>query len=199
MRHPNKSLQTHLSPTLPEIEWMTFEGDPSKYGEFDNIGRQVSDDSQRLTRLLAECDGKARDGIKSWGNLPFGNRYSAAWKLFWRPLNTLTWWLMLMYESRGNTTWEKSKPQTSWRRLEDAKRLLTSMGLTTLCKSLQQLRIQFLFLWRSYLIKIWSEKGQTSQGTWFVPRDMLTFKFFWTLFRNELTAAWTKERKKRGL
>ena len=30
-------------PTLPEKELMKFEGDPSKYGEFYNIERQVSD------------------------------------------------------------------------------------------------------------------------------------------------------------
>ena len=51
-------------PTLPKIELMKFGGDPSEYGEFvanfrDHIESQVSDDSQRLTRLLAQCVGKA--------------------------------------------------------------------------------------------------------------------------------------------
>jgi len=34
----------------------------------------------RLTRLLAQCVGKARDAIKSCVNLPVGQRYNAAWK-----------------------------------------------------------------------------------------------------------------------
>ena len=72
-------------PTLPKIELMKFGGDPSEYGEFvvnfrDHIESQVSDDSQRLTRLLAQCVGRAKDAIKSCVNLPVGQRYSEAWK-----------------------------------------------------------------------------------------------------------------------
>ena len=66
-------------------ELMKFGGDPSEYGEFvvnfrDHIESQVSDDSQRLTRLLAQCVGRAKDAIKSCVNLPVGQRYSEAWK-----------------------------------------------------------------------------------------------------------------------
>ena len=55
----------------------------SEYGEFvvnfrDHIENQVSDDSQRLTRLLAQCVGWAKDAIKSCVNLPVGQRYSEA-------------------------------------------------------------------------------------------------------------------------
>lgn len=68
-------------PTLPKIELMKFGGDPSEYGEFvanfrDHIESQVSDDLQRLTRLLAQYVGKARDNI----NLNIGRRCSEAWK-----------------------------------------------------------------------------------------------------------------------
>ena len=64
---------------------MKFGGDPSEYGEFvvnfrDHIENQVSDDSQRLTRLLAQCVGRPKDAIKSCVNLPVGQRYSEAWK-----------------------------------------------------------------------------------------------------------------------
>jgi len=70
-------------PTLPKIELMKFGGDP--YGEFvvnfrDHIESQVSDDSQRLTRLLSQCAGRAKDAIKSCDNLPVGQRYSEAWR-----------------------------------------------------------------------------------------------------------------------
>ena len=64
-------------PSLPKIELMKFKGDPSEYAEFavnfrDHIESQVTDDSQRLTRLLAQCVGKAKDAIKSCVNLPVG-------------------------------------------------------------------------------------------------------------------------------
>ena len=72
-------------PSLPKIELMTFGGDPSEYAEFavnfrDHIKSQVTDDSQRLTRLLAQCVGKAKDAIKSCLNLPEGERNQEAWK-----------------------------------------------------------------------------------------------------------------------
>ena len=40
----------------------------------------MTDDSQRLTRLLAQCVGKAKDAIKSCVNLPVGQRYEEDWK-----------------------------------------------------------------------------------------------------------------------
>ena len=47
-------------PSLPKIELMKFGGDPSEYSEFavnflDHIESKVTDDSQRLTCLLAVC------------------------------------------------------------------------------------------------------------------------------------------------
>ena len=67
-------------PSLPKVELMKFSGDPSEYAEFltnfrDNIESQVSDESQRLTRLLAQCTGKAKEAIRSCVNLPVGQRY----------------------------------------------------------------------------------------------------------------------------
>ena len=40
----------------------------------------MTDDSQRLTRMLTHCVGKAKDAIKSCVNLPVGQRYEEAWK-----------------------------------------------------------------------------------------------------------------------
>ena len=62
-----------------------FSGDPLEYAEFvtnfkDNIESQVADESQRLTHLLAQCIGKAREAIRSCVNLLVGHRYSEAWK-----------------------------------------------------------------------------------------------------------------------
>ena len=70
-------------PSLPKVELMKFSGDPSEYAEFltnfrDNIESQVSDESQRLTRLLTQCTGKAKEAIRSCVNLPVGQKYSEA-------------------------------------------------------------------------------------------------------------------------
>ena len=72
-------------PSLPKIELMKFGGDPSEYAEFavnfrGHIKSQVTDSSQRLTRLLAQCVGKAKDAMKSCVNLPVVQRYQEAWK-----------------------------------------------------------------------------------------------------------------------
>ena len=60
---------------------MKFSGDPLEYVEFvtnfrDNIENQMSDESQRLTRLLAQCSGKAKEAIRSCVNLTvcYGNK-----------------------------------------------------------------------------------------------------------------------------
>lgn len=45
-----------------------------------HIENQVSNDSQRLTRLLAQCVLRVKDVIKSCVNLSVGQRYSEAWK-----------------------------------------------------------------------------------------------------------------------
>ena len=62
-------------PSLPKVELMKFSGDPAEYAEFvtnfrDNIENQVGDISQRLTRLLAQCEEKAKEVIKSCVSLP---------------------------------------------------------------------------------------------------------------------------------
>ena len=63
----------------------TFAGDPLEFSEFvtnfkDNIESQIYDDSQRLTRLLAQCSGKAKEAIRSCLSLPVGTRYDTAWR-----------------------------------------------------------------------------------------------------------------------
>ena len=73
-------------PSLPKVELMKFEGDPLEYVEFmtnfkDNIESQVKDESQRFTRLLAQCTGKARDAIRSCVNLDANQRYKEAMKV----------------------------------------------------------------------------------------------------------------------
>ena len=70
-------------PSLPKIELMKFGGDPSEHAEFvvnfgDHSKSQVTDDSQRLTYLLAQCVGKAKDATKSCVYLPVGQRYEEA-------------------------------------------------------------------------------------------------------------------------
>ena len=60
---------------------MKFGGDPSEYGEFvanfcDKIENQVSDDLERLTRLLIQCVRGEGGVIKSCVNLPVVQIYS---------------------------------------------------------------------------------------------------------------------------
>jgi len=123
-------------PTLPKIELMKFEGDPSEYGESvanfrDNIESQVSDDSQRLTRLLAQCVGKARDAIKSCVNLPVGQRYNAAWKTllknFGQPHMVADAHMRKLREYNLRRV-DATNLMDFARRLQDTKRALTSMG-----------------------------------------------------------------------
>lgn len=64
---------------------MKFGGDPSEFSECaanfrDHIEIKVTDNSLRLTRLLAQFVGKAKDAIKSCVNLPADQRYEEAWK-----------------------------------------------------------------------------------------------------------------------
>ena len=105
-------------PSLPKIELMKFGGDPSEFAEFsvnfrNHIESQVTDDSQRLTRLLAQCVGKARDAIRSCANLLVGQRYSEAWET-----------LLKNFGQPGDAT----SLMDFTRKLEDVKRVLTSMG-----------------------------------------------------------------------
>lgn len=74
---------TKQGPSLPNIELIKFVRDPVEYAEFsasflDHIESHIKSDSQRLTRLISQCMGKAREAIKSSVNLPLGQRYSEA-------------------------------------------------------------------------------------------------------------------------
>jgi len=40
----------------------------------------VTDESQRLTRLLAQCIGKAKEAIRSCANLAVSEKYTEAWR-----------------------------------------------------------------------------------------------------------------------
>ena len=62
---------------MPKVELMKFSGDPLEYTEFktnftDNMESRVSDESQRLTHLLAQCTGRAKEAIGSCVNLSVG-------------------------------------------------------------------------------------------------------------------------------
>ena len=123
-------------PTLPKTELMKFGGDPSEYGECfvnfrDHIESQVSDDSQRLTRLLAQCVGRAKDAIKSCVNLPVGQRYSEAWKTlsknFGQPYMVADAHMKRLGDYNLRRVDAPGLMEFA-RRLEDTKRVLTSMG-----------------------------------------------------------------------
>ena len=123
-------------PTFPKIELMKFGGDPSEYGEFfvnvrDHIESQVSDDSHRLTRLLAQCVGRAKDAIKSYVNLPVGQRYSEAWKTlsknFGQPHMVADAHKKRLRDYNLRRVDAPSLMEFV-RRLQDTKRMLTSMG-----------------------------------------------------------------------
>ncbi len=71
--------------TLPRTDLIKFDGDPLGFSEFvtnfkDNIESKVHDDSQKLTGLLAQCSGKAKEVIRSCVSLLAGTRYDTAWK-----------------------------------------------------------------------------------------------------------------------
>ena len=123
-------------PSLPKVELMKFDGDPLEYAEFftnfrDNIESQVADESQRLTRLLAQCFGKAKDAIRSCVNLPVGCRYSGAWNTlrdnFGRPHMVVKAHMKKLREIQVRKA-DASALMDFVRRLEDARRVLTSMG-----------------------------------------------------------------------
>lgn len=123
-------------PSLPKIELIKFGGDPSEYAEFtanfrDHIESQVKDDSQRLTRLLAQCVGKAKEAIRSCVNLPVGQRYREARETlsnnFGQPHMVAEAHMKRLREinlRRGDAP----SLMDFARKLEDAKRVLTSMG-----------------------------------------------------------------------
>ena len=111
---------------------MKFGGDPFEYREFvvnfrDHIESQVSDDSQRLARLPAQCVGMAKDAIKSCVNLPVGQRYSEAWKTLSKNFGQPH--MVADALMKGNLRRIDAPSLMEFaRRLEDTKRVLTSMG-----------------------------------------------------------------------
>ena len=123
-------------PSLPKVELAKFSGDPLENTEFvtnfkDNIESQVADESQRLTRLLAQCIGKAREAIRSCVNLPVGHRYSEAWKTlhenFGQPHMIVEAHMKKFREIQVHKA-DASTLMDFARRLEDARRVLMSMG-----------------------------------------------------------------------
>ena len=123
-------------PSLPKVELMKFSGDPLEYAEFvtnfkDNIESQVSDESQRLTRLLAQCVGKAREAIRSCVNLPVCERYVEAWRTlhqnFGQPHMVADAHVRRLKEIQIRRA-DASSLMEFARKLEDARRVLTSMG-----------------------------------------------------------------------
>ena len=123
-------------PSLPKVELIKFSGDPLEYIEFktnftDNIESQVSDESQRLTRLLAQCTGSAKEAIISCVNLPVGQKYIEAC----RTLRENFGQSHIIVEAHVRRLREiqvrradASSLMEFVRRLEDARRVLTSMG-----------------------------------------------------------------------
>ena len=64
---------------------MKFSRDTLEYVQFvtnfrDSIESQVTDKSQRLTLLLAQCTGKAKEAVRSSVNLAVSDKYTEAWR-----------------------------------------------------------------------------------------------------------------------
>ena len=73
------------TPSLPKIDFMKFSGDPAQFAEFytnfnSNIEAYVENDSERLTRLISSCSGKAAEAIRSCVSLPRDIQYKSAWE-----------------------------------------------------------------------------------------------------------------------
>lgn len=125
-------------PSLPKVEMMKFSGDPLEYTEFktnftDNIKSQVSEKSQRVTCLLAQCTGRAKEAIRSCVNLPVGQRYTEACRTL--QANFGQSHMIVEAHVRKLREIQVRKADTSSlmefvRRLGDARRVLTSMGCT---------------------------------------------------------------------
>ena len=123
-------------PSLPKIELMKFGGDPLEYVEFmtnfkDNIESQVSDVSQRFTRLLAQCVGKARETIRSCVNLDVTQRYKEAMDCllenFGQPHLIVEAHMKRLKELQVRRS-DASALMEFVRHLEDSERALKSMG-----------------------------------------------------------------------
>ena len=126
-------------PSLPKVEFMQFNGVPLEYAEFvtnfrDNIESQVADidESQGLTRLLAQCVGKGKDAIrirKSPCRMQI--LMSEAWNTlrdnFGRPNMVVEAHMKKLREILVRKA-DASTLMDFVRRLEDARRVLVSMG-----------------------------------------------------------------------
>ena len=113
-------------PSLPKVELIKFNGDPLGYVE-----NQVSDESQRLTRLLAQCSGKAKEAIRSCVNLTVGERYTEAWRTLSETFGQPHMIVEVHMKKLREIQVRKADATTLMefvRRLEDARRVLTSMG-----------------------------------------------------------------------
>ena len=117
-------------PSLPKEELAKFSGDPLEYAEFvtnfkDNIESQVADESQRLTRLLSQCIGKAREAIRSCVNLPVGQK--TRHENFGQSHMIVEAHMKKLREIQVRKA-DASTLMDFARRLEDARRVLTSIG-----------------------------------------------------------------------
>ena len=115
---------------------MTFNGDLLEYTEFkttfrDNIENQVSDESQKLLRLLAQCNGKTKEAIRSCDNLPVGKRYAEACTTlqenFGQPHMIIEAHMKRFKEIRLRKA-DVQSLMASVRKLEDTRNVLASMG-----------------------------------------------------------------------
>ena len=91
----------------------------------------MSDESQRLKRLLAQCSGKAKEAIRSCVNLRVGERYTVAWRTlsenFGHPHMIVEAHMKKLREIQVRKT-DAATLMEFVRRLEDAKMVLTSIG-----------------------------------------------------------------------
>ena len=123
-------------PSLPKVELMKFGGDPLEYVEFwtnfkDNIESQVRDKSQRFTRLLAQCTGKAREAIRSCVNLDANLRYKKATSVlldnFGQPHMIVEAYMKKLRELQTRRSDAVALMEFAWH-LEDSERALKRMG-----------------------------------------------------------------------
>ena len=73
----------HQVVSMPEVEYMRFDGDPLKYVSFMHnfetcLEKDNPDNSRRLQLLLQHCFGKAKDAIECCVNLPVDEGYYVA-------------------------------------------------------------------------------------------------------------------------
>ena len=121
---------------LPPIELLKFDGNPLEYAEFvknfsDHVEKAVTDSSLRLTRLLALCQGKAKEAIRSCVNLPANISYETAkatlHENFGQPYMVANAHIRKRKELRVKRTDAASLMEFS-RALENSLRALSSLG-----------------------------------------------------------------------